>query len=85
MEVQSKTVALDYIIAFHIAKTNNLTWTEEEYQSQYDSFIKELTDAGYTKEDATEYVNTKQLNYLKATMTYKIASEWFINQVFANK
>ncbi len=85
MEVQAKTVALDYIVAFHIAKTNDLTWTEEEYQRQYDSFIKELTDSGYTKSEAEEYVNTKQSNYLKATLTYNIASKWFIDQVFTTK
>ena len=57
----------------------------KEYQKQYDSFIKDLTDSGYTQSEAEEYVNTTQINYLKATLTYRIASEWFIDQVFANQ
>lgn len=85
MTVKAKTVALDYIVAFHVAKINNLTWTEEQYQKQYDLFLKDLTDAGYTKDEAIEYMNEKQVNYLTATLTYEIAFEWFVNQVFSNQ
>ncbi|MBQ8310400.1 MAG: FKBP-type peptidyl-prolyl cis-trans isomerase [Clostridia bacterium] len=84
MLVSSKTVALDYIVAYHIAKTAGLTWTDEQYQEKFDVFVEEMVNAGYTEAEATEYVTNNQQKHVETELTYQIASEWFIEQVFAD-
>jgi len=85
MKVRAKTVALDYIIAHHIAKTESLTWTDEQYQEKFDAFVDEMTKAGYKEADAIEFVTKNQLHHVKTELTYLVASEWFVNQVFADE
>ena len=80
---KAKAQASDYMMAYYVAKQNNLTWTEEQYKTQYDSMVLTLVQNGINQDKAKELVESQQLNLLKANLTYQIASEFLCNSAFA--
>ena len=59
-----------------MAKQNELSWTEEDYQTAFDSYVKKLTDRGYTTEFATDYVQTHQAKQIEAELIGKAVDAW---------
>lgn len=83
MLVQAKNVAADYIMAYLISRAEQVEWTEEAYQKQFDSFVKELVDTGnYTQEEAETFVKENQMTQLYTELCFSVISEWVANQIF---
>ena len=80
---KAKAQASDYMMAYYVAKQNNLTWTEEQYKTQYDSMVLTLVQNGINQDKAKELLESQQMNLLKANLTYQIASEFLCNSAFA--
>ena len=73
---EAKAYALSYVVYYEVAKQNALSWTEEDYQTAFDSYVKKLTDRGYTTEFATDYVQTHQAKQIEAELIGKAVDAW---------
>ncbi len=78
---QAKAYATDYIICYLIAEQEALTWTEEQEQALFDSFVEELKKSGYTEEDARLYVQNNQMDYLHAELTVEVVQDYLAELV----
>ncbi len=82
--VQAKYVATNYLICEQILREQNLTWTDEEYQAQFDSFVDALMENNkdLSKEDAIAHVTNNLMDYLYAELTCSIALNWLAEATF---
>ncbi len=80
---EAKAQASDYMIAYYIAKKNDLTWTEKQYTEQFDNMVSVLVKNGINQDKAKDIVQNQQMDLLKANLTYQIAAEFLCNSAFA--
>lgn len=80
---QALAQASDFMMAYYIAQKNNLTWTTEQYTTQYDSMVLNLVQNGINQDKAKELVETQQMDLLKANLTYQIVAEFLSEGAFA--
>lgn len=75
---QAQYVATNYLICAQILKDQSLTWTEEDYQAQVDSFVESLmkNDENLSKEDATAHVVNNLGDYVRAELICSTAFKW---------
>ncbi len=72
----AKSYAYNYVICHEFAKQEGLTWSAEEYQALFDSYVKKLTDRGYAKEFAENYVNTNQKKQIETELICQVVENW---------
>lgn len=72
----AKSYAYNYVICHEFAKQEDLTWSAEEYQALFDSYVKKLTDRGYAKEFAENYVNTNQKKQIETELICQVVENW---------
>ncbi len=78
----AKQNALEYLICYQIASENSLTWSDEQYNTIFASYVKNLTDNGYSEADAALYVQNNQINDLRAELT-KVVVEEYLKDCYA--
>lgn len=82
---ESQTVALPYIIAQKIFKTENLAADKETYDAKYkellDQYVKDAMEHfKYSEEDAKKFVEAEEGTNLNATVVRELVSEWLLTQ-----
>jgi trigger factor len=82
---ESQTVALPYIIAQKIFKTENLAADKETYDAKYkellDQYVKDAMEHfKYSEEDAKKFVEAEEGTNLNATVIRELVSEWLLTQ-----
>lgn len=76
---ETKKLALPYIIAQAIYKTENLTWDEEKYNELLDQYVKDAMDYfKYSEEEAKKFVLENEGENLNSTVIRKIVSAWLL-------
>lgn len=84
MLLEAQSTALYYMTNYHVAKQENLTWTEEEYSKEYEKYVNSYLESykDAPREDAEAYANS-QLPVIKTNLTIQIVSKWIVEQAFA--
>ena len=77
----AKTEALQFLVAFAIAKQESITFSEDDYQAKMDSYIDELVESGeYTKEEAESFISETETTLIKAELTVDTVIDWIYTQ-----
>ena len=84
MLLEAQSTALYYMTNYHVAKQENLTWTEEEYSKEYEKYVNSYLESykDAPREDAEAYADS-QLPVIKTNLTIQIVSKWIVEQAFA--
>ena len=81
---QAKYMACSYLLCAQIMRDQNLTWSDEDYQAQVDSFVASLMESDKTlsKEDATAHVLNNLIDYVHAELICATALEWLAENCY---
>lgn len=79
LQYYAKKLAISYMIPYAIATNEKLTWTEEAYKEAYDELVqKAMLQNEMNKDAAVEYVESTQMKYLEAELTYSTVQDFLI-------
>ena len=72
----AKSYAYNYVICHEVAKRENLTWSDEDYQTLFASYVKKLTDQGYEEAFSKEYVEEHQKKQIETELICQAVEDW---------
>ncbi len=86
IEQSSIDSAMKYIASVAIIRNNDLSWTEEDYNEMFDTFVADaMAYFECDKEEATEYVLENEANQVHAELAYSTALDWLYEQLTAEE
>ncbi len=85
MLLEAQSTALYYMTNYQLAKQENLTWTQKQFDDAYESYVQSYLDSNTDapREDAEAYADV-QLPIIYLNLTMQVVSEWIVEQAFAS-